>query len=231
MRHGRKSRSPLVDGYKRHVLLDLDVHVVRAVGVTAANAPEATVTASIAADLAHQPTTLSELHIDRAYLSSALVRERPPGLAIFCKAWSVRQGPHFAKTALTLDWDAATLTCPNAVSLPFTPGATVQFPAATCAACPLRARCTTSRHGRSVAILPDERLLQELRDRQQTPTGRAGLRERVAVEHTLAHVGHGQGDHARYRGQRKNLFDLRRVAVVHNLHVLQRQTEAESVAV
>ena len=28
---------------------------------------------------------------------------------------------------------------------------------------------------------------------------------------------------ARYRGARKNLFDLRRVAVVHNLHVTARQ--------
>ena len=29
-----------------------------------------------------------------------------------------------------------------------------------------------------------------------------------------------QGDQARYIGLRKNLFDLRRMAVVHNLHVL-----------
>ena len=48
------------------------------------------------------------------------------------------------------------------------------------------------------------------------------LRERVAVEHTLAHVGQWQGDCARYLGVRKNLFDLRRCAVVHNLHVLAR---------
>jgi hypothetical protein len=27
----------------------------------------------------------------------------------------------------------------------------------------------------------------------------------------------------RYRGTRKNLFDLRRVAVVHNLHIIARQ--------
>ena len=33
---------------------------------------------------------LSELHIDRAYLPSALVRDRGPDLAIFCKAWQVR---------------------------------------------------------------------------------------------------------------------------------------------
>lgn len=230
MRHGRKSRSLLVDGYKRHVLHDLDLRVIRAVGVTSANVPEATVTDSIAADLARQADALAELHIDRAYLSSTLVRERAPGLDIYCKAWPVRQGPHFAKTAFVLDWDTQTLTCPHAVSLPFAPGGTVHFPAEACASCPLRERCTSSAQGRSVSIHPDEHLLQELRERQHTPQGRASLRERVAVEHTLAHVGRWQGRRARYRGQRKNLFDLRRVAVVHNLHVLQRHAAADAIA-
>ena len=64
--------------------------------------------------------------------------------------------------------------------------------------------------------------MQELRERQSTRVGRAELRQRSAVEHTLAHVGQWQGDQARYLGQRKNLFDLRRVAVVHNLHVIAR---------
>jgi transposase len=107
--------------------------------------------------------------------------------------------------------------------MPFVPGGKVQFPAAVCAACPLRIQCTTSIHGRSVQIHPDERLLAELRAAQQTPNGRARLRQRVKVEHTLAHVDRWQGRRARYRGQRKNLFDLRRVAVVHNLHVIARQ--------
>jgi hypothetical protein len=76
-----------------------------------------------------------------------------------------------------------------------------------------------------VTIHPDERLLWELRQRQLTPLGRAKLRERIAVEHALAHVGHWQGQRARYRGSRKNLFDLRRCAVVHNLHVIARLPE------
>ena len=54
MRHGRKSRSLLVDGYKRHVLRDLDSRLIVAVGVTPANAPEASVTDAIEADLAAQ---------------------------------------------------------------------------------------------------------------------------------------------------------------------------------
>ena len=165
---------------------------------------------------------MRELHIDRAYLSSQLVRERDADLEISCRAWPVRQGPQFAKTAFELDWEAQTIRCPNAVVVPFEPGGTVHFPPATCASCRLRERCTTSAHGRTVTIHPDERLLQELRERQLTAQGRAKLRERVAVEHSLAHIGHWQGDHARYWGERKNLFDLRRTAVVHNLHIIAR---------
>ena len=84
----------------------------------------------------------------------------------------------------------------------------------------MRLQSTMSASGRSVTIHPDERLLQELRERQLTAQGRAQLRERVAVEHDLAHIGHWLGERARYCGQRKNLFNLRRCAVVQNLHVI-----------
>jgi transposase len=97
MRHGRKSRSVLFDGYKRHVLRDLDTGLITAAGITPANAPEAGVTSHIAADLDAAGLTLAELHIDRAYLSSHLVRDREPGLAIYCKAWRVRNAGRFAK--------------------------------------------------------------------------------------------------------------------------------------
>jgi Transposase DDE domain/Transposase domain (DUF772) len=227
MRHGRKSRSVLFDGYKRHVLRDLDTGLVPAVGITPANIPEAAVTGDITVDLDAAGRTLAELHIDRAYLASALVRDRGPDLAIYCKAWRVRNtGGRYPKTAFTLDFTTARLTCPAGVTMPFEPGQTVRFPQATCAACPLRARCTTSSHGRSVSIHPDEALLAELRERQATPAGRARLRERVQVEHALAHIGHWQGRRARYRGTRKNLFDLRRAAIVHNLHIIARQPRA-----
>jgi hypothetical protein len=223
MRHGRKSRHVRIDGYKRQVLHDLDNGLIRAVGLTAANVPEARVTADLETDLQAQQLGLSdvsELHLDRAYLSSHWVRERPASVAIYCKAWPVRNGGRFPKTAFVLDWQQQTIQCPHHVRLPFEPGGTVHYPAAICAACPLQQRCTTSVRGRSVHIHPDERLLAELRERQHTPLGRAKLRERIAVEHTLAHVGHWQGRRARYCGLRKNLFDLRRCAVVDNLHVV-----------
>ena len=76
----------------------------------------------------------------------------------------------------------------------------------------------------------DEVLLCELRERQLREAGRAKLRERVAVEHALAHIGHWQGQRARYRGTSKNLFDLQRNAVVHIFHVLARVTALSNAA-
>lgn len=223
MRHGRKSKSTLVDGYKRHLLHDLDSGLVPVVGITPANAPEASVTDAIEQDLQAQQRSLSELHIDRAYLSSNLVKQRADELVIYCKAWSVQSRPgQFAKTAFMLDWQKQRVTCPNQVSVPLRLGKTVKFPAKRCDDCPLKAQCTTSKSGRNLSIHPDEPLLEELRQRQTTPQGRTQLRQRVAVEHSLAHVGRWQGEKARYRGQRKNLFDLRRMAIVHNLHVIAR---------
>ena len=113
MRHGRKNRTKRFDGYKRHILKDLDTGLVRAVGVTSANVAEASVTEAIAVDLEHQNAQLKELHIDRAYLSSTLVKNRDPRLIIYCKAWRVSNGKKFAKSSFVLDWESGKITCPN----------------------------------------------------------------------------------------------------------------------
>ena len=219
MRHGLKSRSVRVDGYKRHVLYDLDTGLIRAAGLTPANMPEASVTEAISVDLDRQEVSLKELHIDRAYLSSNLVRERKNDLKVYCKAWPVREAKHFPKQAFTLDWERQIIRCPAEQEMSFVPGGIVHFPKDTCAQCPLKAQCTISAKGRSVSIHLDEALLVELRQGQQTPDGRHKLRERVAVEHTLAHIGRWQGRHARYRGLHKNLFDL---------HVLARSQSLQA---
>lgn len=86
---------------------------------------------------------------------------------------------------------------------------------------------SSAKNGRSISIHPDEALLSELREKQLTPQGRKRLRERVTVEHSLAHIGQWQGEKARYLGLRKNLFDLRRMAIVHNLHVVMRSNFEE----
>ena len=46
------------------------------------------------------PVSLSELHSVLAYLRSQVVRERPPDLAMYCKAWPVRNGDRIPRTAI-----------------------------------------------------------------------------------------------------------------------------------
>jgi hypothetical protein len=76
---------------------------------------------------------------DRAYLTSGLVRDRAPDLAIFCKAWRMRNAAgRYVKDQFSMDFAAGQLTCPVGVTMAFEPGMTVRFPKHACAACPLR---------------------------------------------------------------------------------------------
>jgi hypothetical protein len=61
----------------------------------------------------------------------------------------------------------------------------------------------------------------------KTKVGRARLRERVAIEHRLAHLARKQGRRARYIGTRKNLFDLRRYSALLNLETIHRRETAQ----
>jgi hypothetical protein len=169
---------------------------------------------------------LTELYIDRGYLASPAIADlAAAGVAIRAKAWTSRNGDRFPKQAFTIDLAAGHLTCPAAHTIAIPPGATVvRFPAPTCQPCPRRAACTTSRRGgRSIALHPQEAFLQTLRAAQQDPTGRAQLRLRTTIEHSLARVQQIQGHKARYKGLRKNTLDLRRVAAITNLQGVARR--------
>ncbi|MDI1450022.1 IS5/IS1182 family transposase, partial [Polyangium sp. 6x1] len=63
-----------------------------------------------------------------------------------------------------------------------------------------------------------------------TTKGREALRQRVGVEHRLAHLASKQGPRARYRGLRNNLFDLRSHAAMLNLEVIQRRSDMANAA-
>ena len=110
------------------------------------------------------------------------------------------------------------------------PGRRAQFPAETCGRCALQADCTTSAHGRTLSMHPQEALLIELRATRRTTEGRKALRQRTDVEHTLARIAQMQGKRARYKGTRKNIFDLRRMAAVNNLQHMHRVQLLEPAA-
>jgi hypothetical protein len=227
MRHGRKSRSKRFDGYKEHIARDLDVPAIIACAVTPANRPEEEGAAPIADDIDRQGFTISELHIDRAYVNSPLVTDvQNEGGSIRSKPWAqrAREPDMFSKAAFRIDVRTNTITCPAGEVEPFEPGETVHFDPEACGPCPLRANCTqaASGKGRSVSMGNDEPLQHKLRQLQGSSSGREILRERVAVEHSLAHIAARKGNRARFIGVRKNLFDLRRASTIQNLEALQR---------
>jgi hypothetical protein len=227
MRHGRKSRSKRFDGYKEHIARDLDAPAIVACAVTPANRPEEEGAAPLHEDIERQAFTLAEVHIDRAYVNSPMVDAvMANGGVVYCKPWAQRgRVPGlFTKADFRIDLRANTITCPAGEVENFAPGETVHFDPEACGSCSLRKTCTqaASGRGRTVSIGRDEALQKKLRKLQQTPTGRAHLRNRVAVEHALAHIAARKGARARYVGARRNLFDLRRAAAIQNLEALQQ---------
>ena len=231
MRHGRKSRSKRFDGYKEHIARDLDSPAIVACAVTPANRPEEEGAVPIAEDIQRQSLRLAELHIDRAYVNSPVVDEVfASGGTVFAKPWGQRahRPGLFTKADFRIDLRTNTITCPNGEVEAFEPGDTVEFDPEACGACLLRSKCTqaASGRGRTVSIAADEARQRKFRKLQQTRPGRAVLRERTAVEHALAHIAARKGHRARYVGVRKNLFDLRRAAVIQNLEGLHRFARA-----
>ena len=226
MRHGRKSKSKTIKGYKSHLASDLDTDLIVACDVTPANRPEAEALPGLLEDLAcySERNEVGALHIDRGYLGSESVHElAAKKVPIVAKPWRARSGELFDKSAFKLDLGRFTITCPAGQTEKIRLGTVARFPASACDPCPLRSQCTKAApgRGRSVAIAADERLQKKLRLRLATPSGREQLRERVGIEHRLSHHVRKQGTKARYRGRRKNVFDARRHATVVNLERLQ----------
>lgn len=226
MRHGRKSKTKRFNGYKRHIATDLDSGLIVAAAITPANRPEEEAAPEMQQDIALQGREIDELYIDRGYVASPLVDQiLGTGGDVICKPWVARNGTSFPKSAFKMNLRDLTITCPAGETEHIEFGSVVEFDPEACDHCHLRAKCTaaTTGNGRTVAIAENEQLQHRLRKRIATPRGRAKLRERVAVEHKLAHLVRRQGRHARYRGVRKNLFDVRRAAALQNLETIQRK--------
>jgi len=226
MRHGRKSRSRTFNGYKQHIAIDIDRRRVIACTITPGNGSETAALPALCADLARYDVKISEVHADRGYVRGELVRElREMADEIISKPRHMPPNDGlFTKNDFKFNVRAGTVTCPAGEVRPFLNDAgqvrrDVPFGAA-CSGCELRPKCTRSKV-REVNLSPDELVQLRYKRELATKAGRAKRRERLVVEHRLAHVKQKQGDRARYIGARKNVFDLRRTAAVLNLEMLQ----------
>jgi hypothetical protein len=228
MRHGRKSKSQTIKGFKRHIAPDLDADVILACAVTGANQSDAVAAVPLKKDIEKQNLKISELQVDRQYLSSPAIAEvEQEGGKVISKPRSVSNGDYFPKRYFGINLRQQTITCPIGQAKPFVLGTTVHFDPKICDRCFLRPLCTPAKMGagRSVSIAKDESLQQRFLKLASTKAGRDLLRQRVAVEHDLAHLSQRQGNKARYVGVRKNLFDTRRASAIHNLETIHREKD------
>jgi len=223
MRHGRKSESVRIDGYKEYLAVDMDTSLKLAAGVLPANVPEARGADKLRPAVEAQGTVV-ELAVDRAFLSSEWVgAAADAGVCVVCRAFPVSQRGRFTKRDFAIDLGGGTIRCPTGQVATIT-AARVYFPTATCKVCPSRPRCLppSAHRGRMIDLHPREALLQTLCVATKTSAGRAKLRERVVVEHSLAHQRRRRSERARYRGVAKNDFDACRIAAVDNLLTMDR---------
>lgn len=219
IRHGRKSRSQLFDGYKRHVAVAHGFIV--ATSVRPANDAEH-VTTQPMLDAVSRHGKVAVVDIDRAYLSSPHVVDlHHAGVTINSRPWVRPNHGRFVKYDFDIDLQRRRVTCPAGKRAPILEGLIVKFAAEDCTRCIKRTQCTEAAQ-RTITLHPLEDRLLELRAAAKTSEGRDELRQRIAVEHGLARVAAIQGTTARYRGVRKNELDLNRTAAVINLMGIAR---------
>lgn len=227
MRHGRKSARTRFDGHKAAVVVDTDEPLILAVDVLAGNAPDA----EGALELIEQAEANTGCAVDETLgdcaFGSGETRQAfaDAGRTLIAKVPTVTNQGRFPKTAFVIDLEARTATCPAGQTthdLRRTPtgGGQFQFDVAVCAACPLRAQCVKGVGGRTVALHPQERLLQDARAFQASPAFTEYRRRRQTVEHRIARLVQLGIRQARYVGTTKARFQLLLAAAVANLTYL-----------
>jgi transposase len=227
MRHGRKSSSRRVDGYKAHVLTDHGTELVLGVTVTPANDPDGPEAAGLVAQAADAGVPVREVLGDTAY-GDGDTREavEAAGATVTAKTQPPATTGRFTKNDFVIDPEALSATCPAGHTTTTTgigqdhKGRRVtvlKFADDLCRDCPLRAACTIAAHGRWVTLNFHEARLQAARADQARPTVKRKLRRRAIVERKLAEgKRHGMGK-ARYRGTRKVLLQQRLTAATLNV--------------
>ena len=96
------------------------------------------------------------------------------------------------------------MSCPNGHTRPLSRTRTATF-GALCRDCPLRARCTTSKTGRSMRIHPHDAITRAHRQRARDPEFQATYRRhRPMVERSISWLTAGGNRRLRFRGTALN---------------------------
>lgn len=243
-RHGHKTSAKGFDGYKGHVAVDPDSEIITATAVTPGNAGDTTAVSELLDDILVPPNAASgeqqsastapveeprpEVYGDAAYGSAEVVEQlEAADIEVFTKVQTpVNRAGRFSQAAFDIDTSAGKVRCPNGVEVPLRPrkdGSAQASFGAHCVDCPLRAKCTTSKDGRSVNVHEKHDTLHRVRQQQQDPGWKKRYRStRPKVERKFGQMmrrKHG-GRRARVRGRARVGHDFALLAAAVNLQRL-----------
>ena len=253
-RHTRESKSKRRDGFRGHVAAEpetgliTDCEMTMAAGAGSSDAENGVKMAcrdrfggtaaghgdDTAADAepgtgpGEEPEQGEELEVygDSAYGSGearAAYRDAGHDTVIKPKPLQPAVPGGFTLDDFAISEDQGTVTCPAGVTRPMSPARTVTFGAA-CAGCPLRQRCTTARHGRSMTIHPHEGLLRAARAQAGTPEFKRAYPTRSIIERVISWTAtqNGRRVKLRYIGTARNDAWLHNQCAAINLRTLLR---------
>ncbi len=226
-RHAHKTVSRKQDGFKAHLAVEPDTGLITGCELTKAAGPQAADGTVGTALLGRDDSIQGPVEVlgDSAYgTGDALDKIEQGGHTPLVKPWPTRPTVPggFDIDDFTVNETAGTATCPAGVSRPISTKRTVTFGAA-CRACPLAAKCTTAKDGRSLHLHQHDKLQRRHRRRAQDPHWQATYRQhRPMVERSIAWLVAGGNRKVRYRGITKNNAWLHNRTAALNLRRLLR---------
>jgi transposase len=233
-------RSTIWVGYKVHLSETCDEDAPRLitnVELTPAPIADTDMTATIHQHLAEQ-NRLPNVHLmDAGYIDAEhLVTSRRDyqvelvGPVPVDSSWQARAGKGFDAGSFRMDWDGEVAICPmgkrsrrwkDEHDSNGNPTIHIEFAAADCRVCPVRAECTKSeRRGRQLNIRRREtqQALQAARERQTTATFKEQYAQRAGMEGTLSLGVRSSGlRRSRYIGEAKTRLQELFIAIGLNL--------------
>ncbi|MBO0817563.1 MAG: IS1182 family transposase [Actinobacteria bacterium] len=209
-------------------------NLITGVATTGAAVADAAMTRPICDMLDAAGLPPGELAVDAGYTSVELLLDaRRRGITLLGPMMAdnspqARAGG-YTTSAFAIDWDSRQVTCPQSATSsgwnPFRDRAgdehiAVKFPAATCRACPARAKCTTSRTGRQLFLRPRHlhEALAAARAGQDSQHWKNRYAIRAGVEGTIAQATCVTGiRRSRYPGLAKTRLEHNTAAAAINL--------------
>jgi hypothetical protein len=232
-RHTRKSPENRRDGYRAHVAAEPETGIITDEALTRAAGAENSDPAVAERFVAAEPTQATpdpqhvdtdartlEWYGDSAYGTGELrdAIATAGHLAVLKpKPLPVAVAGGFTVDDFTVDHQAGTVTCPNAITRPISATGVATF-GALCRTCPLRQQCTTCKTGRKLVLHDHDALLRQARrDWAQDPQLQDDYRRyRPNVERVISQLAS--------RGGRR--LKLRYLGVAANNAWLKRRTAA-----